>query len=674
MFFRWFVHLYGLLAIIVIGSLLVLPPRASEAQENLTTTYPKTANLYLYSPLTEDQIQKLAQWDVVILHMANQLHFAPQIRELRRLNPKIKILAYIPSEEFPITQYAQWEIDPSGPWHKLLAGITPGMWLTDATGKHVAFWPGNWMLNNTNYPTTGQRWNEYLSDFVNREILSTGLWDGIFYDNTWIGISWINGGAFDANRDGVTDAPADLDRAWEDGMHTLFQLTRQKADRDVILIGNGDRGYYNDLNGIYIENFTQSSGLDWAEHMRLYHLDAENTQSPQIAVVGNTELGRDERNYRAMRYGLASALLENGYYAFDGKDSHAQIWWYDEYGARIGAPAGAATSFSGAQVYNNNEVWRRDYATGLALVNPTAETKDVDLGGEYEKLIGSQDPSVNNGAIVTSVQLPPKDGLIMLKTFRTINNAVFINGSFARFFRANGQRARNGFFAFEDNVPGAAAVYNGDLDGDGTPEKIIITGPKMEIFNNAGERWFAGYPFGGNFRGQINLALGKLNNEDTPTLVAAPSIGGQVILYNYHGGLIRDDLYPLGKKYHQGFSVALASTGPNQTSELVLGTLRGRPSEVLLYSLAQNKIRRRFSPYGLFTGGVSVAAGDFNGDGNVEIATVATYNRRPLVRTFDVAGKKLTQFNVSGLFSAKPLSVAAANAGTHDEIIILSNN
>ena len=60
--------------------------------------------------------------------------------------------------------------------------------------------------------------------------------------------------------------------------------------------------------------------------------------------------------------------------------------------------------------------------------------QEIDLGEEYEKIIGTQDTSVNDGAIVDSVIIPPQDGLLMLKTSQTIKEVSFKNGDFLRFY------------------------------------------------------------------------------------------------------------------------------------------------------------------------------------------------------------------------------------------------
>ena len=109
------------------------------------------------------------------------------------------------------------------------------------------------------------------------------------------------------------------------------------------------------------------------------------------------------------------------------------MWSYDEYDVSLGDPIGAARSENNFSAFKD-DVWRRDYSRGLAIVNPTLSARDVDLGGDYEKVFGKQDPAINDGSIVSTLKLAPRDGLIMLKTFQTFSNAPFVNGSFARFY------------------------------------------------------------------------------------------------------------------------------------------------------------------------------------------------------------------------------------------------
>jgi len=67
----------------------------------------------------------------------------------------------------------------------------------------------------------------------------------------------------------------------------------------------------------------------------------------------------------------------------------------------------------------NRQIWRRDYAAGSVLVNATPLSQTVALGGPLRRIAGTQAPLVNDGALVTSVVLPPNDGLILVRQRQT---------------------------------------------------------------------------------------------------------------------------------------------------------------------------------------------------------------------------------------------------------------
>lgn len=655
--FRW-----SLLSAILFCVFLATPVLAADGDR----VNPRLANFYLYTPLSDSDARELAKWDVVILQMLAQQNSPEQIKLMRRLNPDIVILAYVASQEFPVSNYLNWDRRSDGLLRRLYNGISDEMWLRDQDGDHVVYWQGNWMLNATDYPSaSGYRWTDYLSDFMADNVLSSGLWDGIFYDNVWVDVAWVNGGAIDANRDGGNDAKSSLNTAWSVGMSKLFQLTREKAGRQIYIIGNGDKGYYGDINGIYFENYTTNPYLSWEDKMRLYRDSIGKSVQPTFAILGNTSPGASPKtDFQRVRYGLASALLENGYYAYDaGSASHAERWWYDEYDVNLGEPTGGVVSLGNQTTYVK-DVWRRDYEHGLALVNSTAETKEVDLGGEFEKLIGHQDATTNNGGIVSQVTLAAKDGLLMLKTFQLAKNLFFINGNFVRFVDWLGQRVRNGFFAYDEKQSGGARLYYGDVDGDGAEEKIIADAFKFFIYNSRGDLWFSDYPFGGNFSGDIRVSVGRLFNQEQDQILIAPSRGGRVIMYNYHGATMQAGFYPLGEKYVGGFSVAIAHLeGKDNFGQAIIGAAAyaGRPSEVLIYDNRLAKLKGRFAPYGsTYRGGLFVAAGDVNSDSKEEIVVGAASGGYK-IRVFDSTGRRLSEFSPGEFFGS-----AGAMVGTTD--------
>jgi hypothetical protein len=123
---------------------------------------------------------------------------------------------------------------------------------------------------------------------------------------------------------------------------------------------------------------------------------------------------------RSMRWGLTLSLMSGVYYELIGEFYGNSIncrWWFDEYdggeGIRkrgyLGQPLGAYKRLS-------TGVYRRDFQRGIALNNSSDAPAAVALGAPFRKLKGVQDPALNDGSTVRTVTIPPRDGIILLRT------------------------------------------------------------------------------------------------------------------------------------------------------------------------------------------------------------------------------------------------------------------
>jgi len=61
-------------------------------------------------------------------------------------------------------------------------------------------------------------------------------------------------------------------------------------------------------------------------------------------------------------------------------------------------------------------LWRRDFTNGTLLLNATNTAQTVMLGAGYRHILGTQNPTTNNGATVSSVTVPPQDAVLLVKT------------------------------------------------------------------------------------------------------------------------------------------------------------------------------------------------------------------------------------------------------------------
>ena len=618
---------------------------AQSATLNLDKT-PRLANIFFRWDITEAEARTMAKWDILLVDMEVQ-HYSPNsLKLIRKYNPKIKILAYLASQEVRGDSH-----DLTGTLRKRLYDqINDRWWLRDTSGNKVYWWPGNPIFNVTgNCPKDddGKRYSDFLGGFIKDEILSTGLWDGVFLDNVWEGIDFMSGFNIDLNQDGTGETQKELSASWKQGMTSLLNNVRQTLGPDYIMIGNGGEGYYKYLNGSLYEHFPYQG---WAYTMNKYRFITQNGYSPAIGIL-NSNVGNSGKrtDYQKMRYGLASALLGDGFYSFDnGDQTHVEMWWYDEYESYLGRPTSVAINVANGGTKLTEGVWRRDYEKGVVLVNSTDKEYVVDLKAEYEKVHGTQDPKTNDGTFVSKVTLPAKDGLILLKTVAEIHDAPFSNGAFARIFDAYGHVKRSGFFAYLENYDGGYQTLVSDINNDGLLEILVATGSQVQIYDSKQKLVKAFYPYDKNFNQGINIAVGDLDNNGTKEIVTGTKNGGgpQVRIFNSTGILINPGFFAYAKTFRGGVHIAVGDVNGDGAAEIVTGAGVSGGPHVRIFDKDGKLSSTGFFAYDRgFRGGVNVAVGDLDNDGKAEIVTGPGAGGNPHVKIFNAKGElKLGQF------------------------------
>jgi hypothetical protein len=277
-------------------------------------------------------------------------------------------------------------------------------------------------------------------------------WDGVHSDN-WIypsiGASWYYGPNLDTDRNGTPDDPTTLRRNWANGLTLLGNNLRSYLPGKIVG-GNGNWYRPQDYTGSDPNGWLKASNYTVMEHMQDYAwntpgsllaqtrqwldysdplgatrymavlMDAVDANGNELSAVSNPNdpaimLRADVM--KSMRWGLTLSLMTDVYFEPTIAGNHTTKWWYDEFdggtgirqrgylGQPVGVPSQPSTS-----------IYRRDFANGIALNNSSTAATTIQLGGTFKKLQGTQNPSLNNGANVTSVTIPAHDGLILLRT------------------------------------------------------------------------------------------------------------------------------------------------------------------------------------------------------------------------------------------------------------------
>ncbi len=282
----------------------------------------------------------------------------------------------------------------------------------------VALGPGTWLVD-----VTLPAWRELLMSTVTT-LVTAGPWSGVFLDRCLVDVVAATAETFDLDRDGVADDPAAVSAAWQEGFAALVEQLRGALGPDVGISALAANGACSAeaLDGVMLDGFpvgpaTATATFDddfdrylgWTAPTRTaMPLSVAAAYSPAIGA-GTILPGQDEMartDFSAMRLGLATTLLGDGYFAFDnGPLGRSVSWWYDEYdGAGIGTgwlghPLGPPTRVTGG-------VYIRMFTRGMVIANSTPTPLMVTVPPGHRKLDGSQDPTHDDGQ--------PVDGMLLV--------------------------------------------------------------------------------------------------------------------------------------------------------------------------------------------------------------------------------------------------------------------
>ncbi|HVW11215.1 MAG TPA: carbohydrate binding domain-containing protein, partial [Bryobacteraceae bacterium] len=244
--------------------------------------------------------------------------------------------------------------------------------LRDVHGNKIADWcgPPRYVLNVTR-PEVAQ----FLAQYAYQTLAQTNfVSDGIFFDSFSTSISqpftdcYGNSVQLDADGDGAADDPLVLNAAWSAGEYAIVRAFRALAPGAYVsghvLESPPQTKSLAAFNGTSLEYQTQSVREGQAPFSGLWDLyQAWNSEAvmpamPLIQACPPNQLSYGygyypleallpstvafaQSFYPNMRFGLALALMGDGFFGFDfGDESPKVTWWYDEYDFPLGTPTG----------------------------------------------------------------------------------------------------------------------------------------------------------------------------------------------------------------------------------------------------------------------------------------------------------------------------------------------
>jgi len=386
--------------------------------------FPRIANCYgakLGHWTKPETLEVLGQFDLLIGGVnaggndKQRQAVEAMVATLRKANGHLIVLDFSSS-----APYAQ-------PWHLQATKFPADGWLLTPDGKNVEGWPGSKMINLS---------RRSVIDWLARRSAASvekPVFDGTFidcmggqFDHWACNIQSGQPYQIDADGDGQADSDRDLNRKWRQAKQLLARTVRTRIGPEAVFMANqAHQATFSQLNGILLEDFLDyvlDDGRSWRGVLDHYFHWTRTPHRPTVTTIVSssglepafnawknmTEADRDAICAKGkaltgrMRFGLATTLMGDGYFAYDLHTRwRGQHWWYPEYDAPLGYPTGPSREFPDGS-------WRRRFDGGIAVVNPTC----LDLMVKTAR----RSRDVSSGKVDTELIVPAQDGRILVPT------------------------------------------------------------------------------------------------------------------------------------------------------------------------------------------------------------------------------------------------------------------
>ncbi|OWK44404.1 FG-GAP-like repeat-containing protein [Fimbriiglobus ruber] len=334
----------------------------------------------------------------------------------------------------------------------------------------------------------------------------------------------------------------------------------------------------------------------------------------------------------------------------------------------IGGTAAAGTDYTGL--------------TASPLVIPAGQTSATITGtlvshpGNDQTLTFTLGTPTNAtlGGSATNTLTIHEAKIVLIATGASAGNAPEV-----KVFNADGS-IRFDFMAYAANFTGGVTVAVGDVNGDGVPD--IITGagpgggPRVEVFDGVTGALIGNFfAYSPTFTGGVYVAVGDVNGDGKDDIITGAGAGGgpHVKVFDGATGATLQSFFAYSPTFTGGVTVAAGDVNGDGKADIITGAGPGGGPQVNVFDGATGAVLQSFFAYDVqFTGGVYVAAGDFKGDGVADIATGADVGGGPHVKIFDAeTGAAFQSFFAgdSGLRNGVTVAAGDVNGDGKDDVI-----
>lgn len=236
--------------------------------------------------------------------------------------------------------------------------------------------------------------------------------------------------------------------------------------------------------------------------------------------------------------------------------------------------------------------------------------------------------------------------------------------------------------AYEEAFRGGVRTALGDVTRDGVDDLVIAPGPgggpRVKIVDGrTGTQLADFFVYEPTFTGGLYVAVGDVNGDGFGDVITGTGNGGgprvRVLSGADLGRTVLKDFLAYEGSFRGGVLVAAGDVDDDGRADVITGTGVGGGPRVITFSGADDRVLGNFFAYeDSFRGGVLIAAGDVDGDGDDDILTGTGPGGGPVVRAVDGRdGRELRRLlgDDAGFRGGVRVEAADINGDGRDDVI-----